>query len=124
MLSSIRSERSRMAFEVFATRVFRNFISMTADEFCDRWFGLDKLSLEEKEQVKGERGYQARCARLLATILKKPEKTVKNWGTRFENMPADYEVTLAFADAIRLQLVDTPETLLRLFVEQNLLNEN
>lgn len=77
---------------------------MEAQRFCDRWFGIEDLPEEEREAARQRRGYRAQCIRLLAAILAKPEKTVNNWGARFENMPEDYRVTLHYADALRHQL--------------------
>ncbi len=91
---------------------------MDTETFCDRWFGLDELEPEEREQRKQERGYRARCVRILSAVLKKPEKTVGNWGSRFEGMPEDYQATLAYADALRVQLKAAPDELLDLFLEQ------
>ncbi len=42
---------------------------MDTETFCDRWFGLDELEPEEREQRKQERGYRARCVRILSAVL-------------------------------------------------------
>jgi hypothetical protein len=97
---------------------------MNAETFCDRWFGIDQLELEERERVKQERGYRARCVRVLSSVLKKPQKTVGNWGSKFEGMPEDYRATLAYADALRIQLKAAPDELLDLFLEQRSSKEN
>lgn len=97
---------------------------MDAENFCDRWFGLDEMEPEQRKQIKQERGYRARCVRVLSTVLKKPQKTVGNWGSKFEEMPTDYQATLAYADALRVQLKAAPDELLNLFLEQRLSKEN
>lgn len=69
---------------------------MKAREFCQRWF----KSTGEEEQV---RGYRERCVALLARVLRIKENTIQRWGAgiEFEEMPEQYEVTLAYADIIR-----------------------
>lgn len=98
--------------------VLRAFPRMDAETFCERWFGIDQLEAKEREQVKQERGYRARCVRVLSAVLKKPQKTVGNWGSKFEVMPEDYKVTLAYADALRVQLKAAPDELVSLYLEQ------
>jgi hypothetical protein len=110
--------------QIAVLRILSAFPRMDADTFCDRWFGLDELKPEEKEQRKQERGYRAKCVRILSAVLKKPEKTVNNWGSRFEGMPEDYQATLAYADALRVQLKAAPHELLELFLEQRSRQEN
>lgn len=90
---------------------------MRADEFCERSFGLDRLPESDRDAEKSVRGYRAKCVRLLSKVLSKPENTVDKWGSRFENMPADYEQTLSYADAIRVMLQSVPEELIHLFLE-------
>jgi len=97
---------------------------MKAEEFCDRWFELDKLPPDERDLERQARGHRARCVELLCEILKKGKTTVDKWGARFEQMPKDCEATLAYADAIRLQLNAAPEELLNLYVQQRSLNKN
>jgi hypothetical protein len=91
---------------------------MDAETFCERWFDIDQLAPEVKERQKQERGYRAKCARVLSTVLKKPYRTVDSWGARFEGMPDDSKATLAYADALRVQLKAAPDELLDLFLEQ------
>jgi hypothetical protein len=96
----------------------RLLIRMDAEEFCERWYGLDLLEPDSKEKAKQVRGYRAKCVRLLCTVLQKEERTVNNWGPQFERMPSDFKVTLAFVDAIRLQIANLPEDLVNLFMER------
>ena len=100
------------------------FPRMDAETFCERWFGLDQLQPEQREQRKQQRGYKAKCVRILSAVLKKPAKTISNWGSRFEGMPEDYQATLAYADALRVQLKAAPDELLDLFLEQRSRQEN
>jgi len=69
---------------------------MKAREFCQRWF----KATPEDEQV---RGYREKCVALLSKVLRVKENTIQRWGKGidFENMPEQYEVTLAYADIIR-----------------------
>ncbi|MGB7440574.1 MAG: hypothetical protein WA919_05865 [Coleofasciculaceae cyanobacterium] len=92
---------------------------MDAETFCERWFDIDQLEPEQRERKKKERGYRAKCARVLSTVLKKPYRTVDSWGSRFEGMPEDSKATLAYADALRVQLKAAPDELLYLFLEQH-----
>ncbi len=112
--------RQRRMNETTLRTVLRNLESMKAEEFCNRWFGLDHLSLEDREAVWQARGHRAKCVELLCEILKKGKTTVDKWGARFEQMPKDCEATLAYADAIRLQLNTAPEELLKLYIAQRL----
>lgn len=75
---------------------------MKAREFCQRWF----RSTEDEERA---RGYRERCVALLARVLKVKENTIQRWGSGidFENMPEQYEVTLAYADIIREMIEST-----------------
>ena len=100
------------------------FPRMDADTFCERWFGFDQLEPEEKERIKQERGYRAKCARVLSTVLKKPYGTVDSWGSRFDGMPEDCKATLVYADALRVQLKAAPEEFLDLFLEQQSRQKN
>lgn len=97
--------------------VLKALSRMGSEEFCERCFGLDHLPEADRETAKNIRGYRAKSVRLLARVLGKPENTVDKWGARFENMPADYEQTLSYADAIRVMLQNTPEELVHLFLE-------
>ena len=111
--------RSRKTIsEVRLLDVLRLLIRMRAEEFCERWYGLDLLEPESREEAKQVRGYRAKCVRLLCIVLQKEERTVNNWGAQFERMPTDFEVTLAFVDAIRLQIAHLPEDLVNLFMER------
>jgi hypothetical protein len=110
--------RHRKMTQTNVLSILSAFHRMDAETFCDRWFGLDELEPEEREQKKQERGYRARSVRILSAVLKKPEKTISNWGSRFEGMPEDYRATLAYADALRVQLKAAPDELLDLFLEQ------
>ncbi len=110
--------RRKKMTEIGVLKILSAVSIMDAETFCDRWFGLDKLEPEEKEQIKRERGYRARCVRILSAVLRKPEKTISNWGSRFEAMPEDYQVTLIYADALRVQLQASPDRLLSLFLER------
>ncbi|MGE5659721.1 MAG: hypothetical protein ACM37W_24270 [Actinomycetota bacterium] len=70
-------------------------------EFCRLWFN----SLEEDEQV---RGYRAKCVLLLSRILGvKPETISSKWGEgiEFDQMPEQYEKTLAYANSLR-EIID------------------
>jgi hypothetical protein len=116
-------KRKKMT-ETGVLKILSAVLRMDAETFCDRWFGLDQLEPEEREQVKQERGYRARCVRILSAVLRKPEKTISNWGSRFEAMPEDYEVTLTYADALRVQLQASPDRLLSLFLERRSREEN
>lgn len=93
-------------------------LRMQAQDFCDRWFGLDDLPPEEREAERQVRGYRAKCVRLLAEVLQKKDSTVDKWGANFERMPPDHEPTLAYADALRLQMSATPESLMKLFLDR------
>ncbi|NET37677.1 MAG: hypothetical protein F6K19_37610 [Cyanothece sp. SIO1E1] len=75
---------------------------MKAKEFCQKWF---KPTAEEVQA----RGYRERCVALLARVLKVKEGTIQRWGSGidFENMPEQYEVTLAYADIIRDMIEST-----------------
>lgn len=110
--------RRKKMTEIEVLKILSAVSIMDAETFCDRWFGLDELEPEEKEQIKRERGYRARCVRILSAVLRKPEKTISNWGSRFEAMPEDYQVTLIYADALRVQLQASPDRLLSLFLER------
>ncbi len=116
--------RHKKMTETAVLSILSAFPRMNAETFCDRWFGIDQLELEERERVKQERGYRARCVRVLSSVLKKPQKTVGNWGSKFEGMPEDYRATLAYADALRIQLKAAPDELLDLFLEQRSSKEN
>ena len=116
--------RRKKMTEIGVLKILSAVSIMDAETFCDRWFGLDELEPEEKEQIKRERGYRARCVRILSAVLRKPEKTISNWGSRFEAMPEDYQVTLIYADALRVQLQASPERLLSLFLEGRSTEEN
>lgn len=115
---TLTSRPRRTISEVRLLEVLRLLIRMQAEEFCERWYELDLLEPHLKEEAKRVRGYRAKCVRLLSTVLQKEEKTVNNWGPRFENMPPDFEVALAFVDAIRLQITSLPEDLVNLFMER------
>ncbi|MDY6784395.1 MAG: hypothetical protein SW833_17910 [Cyanobacteriota bacterium] len=93
-------------------------VRMDAETFCERWFEIDSLKPPQKEQIKQERGYRARCVRILCAVLKKPHKTVDSWGAKFEKMPDDARTILAYADALRVQLKATPDEFLELFIQQ------
>lgn len=123
MVGTAALRRKKMT-ETAVLKILSALSSMDAETFCDRWFGLDQLEPEERERIKRERGYKARCVRILSSVLKKPEKTISNWGSRFEGMPEDYKVTLAYADALRVQLKASPDELLNLFLEQRSRQEN
>ena len=97
---------------------FRLLFVMDADQFCDRWFGLDILPVSEREKIKKSWGYKSKRVRLLSEILQKPEKTIHNWGSNFENMPNDCKPTLIYADALRIQLKAAPEVLLKILLEE------
>lgn len=113
----IKALRRQTMTETQILSVLNDLTRMRADEFCQRCFGLDKLSEAEREAAKNVRGYRAKCVRLLSKVLGKPENTVDKWGARFEQMPADYEQTLSYADAIRIMLQNIPEELIHLFLE-------
>ena len=76
---------------------------MNADKFCDRWFGFDAMSKEERMAAKGQWGHRQQRVRVLSIILDKPENTVSAWGADFERMPKDLEFALAAVDAMCLQ---------------------
>lgn len=113
--------RRRMGIDPIQIGRLKN---VTAEEFCEHWFGLHLLSEEERAVQKNERGYRAKCLRLLARVLGKPENTVDSWGKRFERMPQDLQVALRYANALRLHLMNTPDALLSLFVEHDLLSDS
>jgi len=117
MAIPIRVLRKQTMTETHILSVLNALTRMGADEFCERCFGLDKLPEADQEDAKNVRGYRAKCVRLLARVLGKPENTVDKWGGRFENMPSDYQQTLSYADAIRIMLQNTPEELVQLFLE-------
>jgi hypothetical protein len=110
--------RRKKMTETTVLSILSAFPKMDAERFCERWFGLDELEPEQREQKKRERGYRAKCVRILSAVLKKPEKTVSNWGSQFEMMPEDVKATLTYADALRVQLKAAPDELLELFLEQ------
>lgn len=116
--------RRKKMTETAVLSILSAFPRMDAETFCERWFSLDRLDPDKREQIKQERGYRAKCVRILSAILKKPQKTVSNWGSRFEAMPEDYQPTLAYADALRIQLNAAPDELLELFLEQRSSKEN
>lgn len=116
--------RHKKMTETSVLTILSAFSRMNAETFCDRWFGIDQLEPEERERRKQERGYRAKCARVLSVVLKKPYKTVDSWGSRFETMPEDAQATLAYADALRVQLKAAPNELLDLFLEQRSRQEN
>jgi hypothetical protein len=89
MLTNPRKNKRVSPYEVLGSR-------MKAREFCQRWF----KSTPEEEQV---RGYRERCVALLARVLRVKANTIQRWGSGldFEEMPEQYEVTLAYADIIR-----------------------
>lgn len=88
---------------------------MKAREFCQRWF----KATEEDEQI---RGYREKCVVLLAQVLRVRENTIQRWGKGidFENMPEQYEVTLAYADIIRemLEAVSTKTDMVELVLNR------
>ncbi|HEY9881812.1 MAG TPA: hypothetical protein V6D29_25400 [Leptolyngbyaceae cyanobacterium] len=88
---------------------------MKAREFCQRWF-------KATEEDESKRGYRERCVILLARVLKVRENTIQRWGKglEFENMPEQYEVTLAYADIIRemLEAVSTRTDMLNMVLEK------
>ncbi len=67
---------------------------MDAWEFCRRWFDVDV----DGEQ---ERGYRAKCVKLLAQVIGLEVNTVERWGSNFERMPDQYRSTLSYADTLR-----------------------
>lgn len=116
--------RHKKMTETAVLSILSAFPRMKAETFCERWFGIDHLKPEEKERIKNERGYRAKCARVLTTVLKKPYRTVDSWGSRFEVMPEDCQATLAYADALRVQLKAAPDELLDLYLEQRSKEKN
>lgn len=70
--------RRKKMTETTVLSILSAFPKMDAETFCERWFGLDELEPEHREQKKRERGYRAKCVRILSAVLKKPEKTVSN----------------------------------------------
>ncbi len=92
-------------------------VVMDAETFCDRWYSLDTFSTEEREEAKRQRGYRAKCKRLLAAVLHKPETTVDSWGADFERMPDDCKITLSYIDAFRMQLKSAPKEIVDAFIE-------
>ena len=67
---------------------------MDAWEFCVRWFEADEY--EQKE-----RGFRAKCVKLLAQIIGLEVNTVERWGSNFDKMPDQYRSTLSYADTLR-----------------------
>lgn len=70
-------------------------------EFCRLWFNAN----DDDEQV---RGYRAKCVQLLSRILGvKPETISSKWGEgiEFNQMPEQYEKTLAYANSLR-EIID------------------
>ena len=67
---------------------------MDAWEFCCRWFDIDK-------NEEPERGYRAKCVKLLAQVIGLEVNTVERWGSNFERMPDQYRSTLSYADTLR-----------------------
>jgi hypothetical protein len=116
---TVSTSKSRKTMsEMRLLNFLRLLIRMRAEEFCERWYGLDLLEPDLRDEARQVRGYRAKCVRLLCVVLQKEERTVNNWGSQFERMPADFEVTLAFVDAIRLQIAHLPEDLIDLFMER------
>jgi hypothetical protein len=109
--------KSRAISEEMILSGLRSGFGMDADDFCDRWFGLDSLPEKEREKVKTSWGHRAKRVKLLSEILQKPPKTVGNWGANFERMPEDCRPALIYADALRLQLKAAPEVLVNIFLE-------
>lgn len=122
--SCVMTSRSKAVSERKILSVLRSLFVMDADHFCDRWFGLDSLPISEREKIKKSWGHKSKRVRLLSEILQKPEKTIHNWGSNFENMPDDCKPTLIYADALRIQLKAAPEVLLRIFLEEKKNLEN
>lgn len=99
---SIRSP-SRISV-VRILQILETLRAMDAKTFCDRWFDLDQLTAAQINETWQQRGHRAKCVRVLARVLNLEEKTIGNWGTRFERMPADHQPTLKYADALRRQI--------------------
>lgn len=75
----------------YTQTLIRNIKPMRPREFCRIW-------LDANPEIESERGYRAKCKRLLANTLRIKESTIdQKWGKGidFEGMPAEYEIDLA-----------------------------
>lgn len=100
--------------EVTILRALQGLRLLSAEEFCERWHGLERLSEADRNQAKVKWGYRAKCTRLLAAVLQLKEETVSAWGSTFERMPISHQVTLAYADVLRqITLTSNAQQLLK-----------
>ncbi len=70
---------------------------MQPREFCKRW-------LEANDDDEQQRGYRARCVRLLSEVTGVATETINStWGAGidFPKMPEQHGKTLAYADLVR-----------------------
>lgn len=73
---------------------------MQPREFCKRW-------LEATDEDEQQRGYRARCVRLLSEVTGVASETINStWGAGvdFPKMPEQHAKTLAYADLVRAML--------------------